>query len=77
MELKLEHVLLLLLFVFLFSRCNRLTEGNYVSYFYDSVRIGTSDLGQKCSEESECQVGGMDYTCKARTEGRGKSCQQK
>ena len=27
MELKLEHVLLLLLFVFLFSRCNRLTEG--------------------------------------------------
>ena len=55
MELKLEHVLLLLLFVFLFSRCNRLTEG-IVSFM--GIKFGISEPGDACESPNDCKVGG-------------------
>ena len=48
MELKLEHVLLFLLFVFLFSqvKCNRLTEG-FPAFWEDTY-------GNGCNSPADC-----------------------
>ena len=55
MELKLEHVLLFLLFVSLFQmiihKCNRLTEGfGFLFFDFDSV----NPYGTSCSSPANC-----------------------